>query len=217
MIKSGIDEKKISILGSARYCKQWMEQNRQILPRIIPLNAENSNKLKIVFMTTKARYKVDVERMFKTFEFLSNQKEIEVWIKPHTRTVKAARLFQNLSLRDASDISSVELCEWADVVLVIGSSIILEPILQGKPALYLKYLHENITLYEELGACWIIHDEDELKAALSALRSDPKYVPYSAEGIEEFVSNIVYGGRGERDVLADYQQFIVNCADKVKA
>jgi hypothetical protein len=37
------------------------------------------------------------------------------------------------------------LCEWADVMLVIGFSILIESLIQRKPILYLKYLHENIT------------------------------------------------------------------------
>ena len=38
--------------------------------------------------------------------------------------------------------------------------------MRGKPALYLKYLHDNTTLFEELGACWTIMMKHELKHAL---------------------------------------------------
>jgi hypothetical protein len=215
MVNSGIDEQKITILGSARYCQEWMAQNKKILPRVIQSDRSNSNKLKIVFMTTRTRYRVDAERMFETFKLLSEMSGVEVWIKPHTRTAKEARLFQNLSLPEATDISSVELCEWADVVIVVGSSIILEPLLQGKPALYLKYLHGNITLYEEHGACWIIHDEAELQSALSSLQKSPEIVPYSDKNTKKFISEIIYGGRGDRDVLEDYRKFIISLGTEV--
>jgi hypothetical protein len=115
-----------------------------------------------------------------------------------------------MPLANVAEFSSVELCEWADVVMVIGSSILIEPLKQGKPVLYLKYLHENTTQYEELGACWTIHDETELKEALVSLRNDITNVPYTEEGVARFLSEIIYGGQSERDVLGDYENFIVS-------
>jgi UDP-N-acetylglucosamine:LPS N-acetylglucosamine transferase len=108
----------------------------------------------------------------------------------------------------------VELCEWADVVIIIASSIIIEALTQNKPALYLKYLHENTTEYEELGACWIIHDENELRDALLSLQKNRTKLPYTDENVNRFLSEIIYGGRDERDVLKDYGDFIVNSAAK---
>ena len=210
MVNSGIDEQKIAKLGSTRYCREWMNQNKKILPRVIQSNCSDSKKLKIVFMTTRSRYRVDEKRLFQTFKLLSEMRGIEVWIKPHTRSPKEARLFQNLSLREVADISSVELCEWADAIIVIGSSIIIESLLQGKATLYLKNLHENITLYEEHGACWIIHDENELQAALLSLQNNSELVPYSAENSQKFISEIIYGGHEDANVLEDYKEFIIS-------
>jgi len=96
--------------------------------------------------------------------------------------------------------------------LVIASSIIIEALAQGKPALYLKYLHENITEYEEFGACWTIHDENELQDALMSLRDGKRDVPYTDQNVKRWLAEIIYGGRSERDVLKDYEDFIVNCA-----
>jgi hypothetical protein len=95
-------------------------------------------------------------------------------------------------------------------MLVIGSSILIETLVQHKPVLYLKYLHENTTEYEELGACWTINNEAELKEALLSLQSDKTNVPYTGENVKRFLSEIIYGGRNERDVLGDYENFILN-------
>jgi hypothetical protein len=144
---------------------------------------------------------------------LSKLNGIEVLVKPHTRTGKDAGIYNDLPLSNVVHISSVELCEWADVMLVVGSSIIIETLKQGKPALYLKYLHENTTEYEDFGACWIIHDETELQEALRSLKNSKREVPYSDEDVNRWLSEVIYGGRGERDVLKDYEQFIINCAN----
>jgi hypothetical protein len=162
-------------------------------------------------MVSKPHCRVDIERMLNTFNLLSDFGEIEVMIKPHTRTGTNSRLFANLTLLNASNILTPELCEWADVVLVIGSSVITEALMQKKPVLYLKYLHANTMLFEECGACWTIQTEAELEQALQLLRKRSMDLPYRGEDVNRFLSEVVYGGRNKRDVLGDYVQFITKC------
>jgi hypothetical protein len=131
-------------------------------------------------------------------------------VKPHTRTGKEAVVYDAMPVPNVSDLSSVELCEWADVVLVIGSSILIEPLKLDKPVLYLKYLHENTTQYEDIGACWTISDEEELIRAIQSLIADPDKVPYGKVSVDAFLSEIVYGGGEKKNVLEAYKQFIVN-------
>jgi hypothetical protein len=210
MTRFGLEKDKIRVMGSARYCRAWMEQNKKIFPQTITLPRRADGKLKVVFMTTKVRYRVDTSRLMQTIDLLSRIEGIHAVVKPHTRTTKEASLYDNIPIPNMSDSSSVELCEWADVVLVIGSSIIIEPLLQGKACLYLKYLHENTTLYEEFGAAWIITDEQQLQDALSRLVADKKEVPYQQADVDRFLNDIIYGGQTQTDVLQDYERFIVN-------
>lgn len=212
LVRAGVLEEKISVLGSARYCEEWMTQNRLILPRSKALHSRKQTGLKTVFMTTRFDYRIDVDRMLKTFDLLSKIDGIDVVVKPHTRSGKEAEIYNHTSLYNAAEISSVELCEWADVVMAIGSSIIVEPLTQGKPVLYLKYLHENVTQYEEMGACWTIHDEDELENALLSLKYDISNVPYTIESANRFLTEIIYGGMSKIDVLKEYKDFITERA-----
>ena len=210
--KSGINKEKIFVLGSTRYSNEWMAQNNKILPRKMKSNGKNTGKLKVVFMTTRPHYRIHVEKTLRTFDILSSLDDVQVVVKPHTRTGKEAEMYKGLLLANVSDISSVELAEWADVMLVVGSSIIIEALTRNKPALYLKYLHENTTEYEEFGACWIITDEDELRDALLFLRDKKGHVPYTDENVKMWLAEVIYGGQNERDVLRVYEEFIVNCA-----
>jgi hypothetical protein len=210
--KAGVHSDKIMVLGSARYCGEWMKQNKKILPYRLTPNKSQNKKLKVVFMTSKPQCRMDISRMKDTLAMLSDLKSIEVMIKPHTRIGEEGPIFKDLRLPIASDILSAELCEWADVVLVVASSIITEVLVRGKPALYLKYLHENTMRFEELNACWIIHDETELKNALRLLQSRKAAVPYAAQDVDKFVLENIFGGRNEKDVLGDYEKFIVNCS-----
>ena len=211
LTRSGIRQDKVVVLGSARFCEEWIEQNRKILPRMINSNAKSTEKLKIVFLTSKPQCRVDTKRMLSTIEILSNHREIELKLKPHTRVGENPYLFDNLSIENASDVLTAELCEWADVVIVIGSSVMTEALMQGKPVLYLKYLHTNTMFFEECGACWTIQNEAELERAIQCLRVKKMQVPYAQENVNKFLSDVVYGSQTKRDVLHDYVQFITEC------
>jgi hypothetical protein len=210
--RSGVPRDQLVVLGSARYCDEWMGQNKKIIPRKMPSKIGTNKKVKVVLMTTRPRYRINVDRMIKTFDVLSKIDGLEVVIKPHTRTGGEAYMYKNANLSEVSDLSSVELCEWADVIMVIASSIIIEALKQRKPALYLKYLHENTMEYEEFKACWIINSEEELIDALATLQNNPGTVPYKEDDVNRWLSEIIFGGRANRDVLNDYQNFILNCS-----
>ncbi|MGD8990760.1 MAG: hypothetical protein PVI00_04815 [Desulfobacterales bacterium] len=214
LVRSGVSAKKIVVLGSARYSSEWLAQNKKIMPRRIPASANPPSRLKVVFMPSKPQYHADLSRLSTTCNLLAGMKNMDVMIKPHTRTGGEKHLFKDNNLPDASSVLTAELCEWADIALVVGSSVITEVLMQKKPALYLKYLHANTTLFEELGACWTIHDESELEHALRSLQKNKAAVPYGETRVVEYVKQVVYGGRAEKDVLGNYENFITAHAGK---
>jgi hypothetical protein len=212
LVSSGIAREKIIVLGSARFCGEWIAQNKKILPRTIESTGADPERLRVVFMPSKPRCKIDVERMHNTIDLLASLSGIEAVVKPHTRVGREAHFFDDMKIPNVSHVLTSELCEWTDVVLIIGSSVITEALMQGKPVLYLKYLHANTMLFEESGACWTIHNEAELEQALESLRIKRMDVPYGNENVHKFLSEVVYGGQNNRDVLEDYVQFISNCS-----
>ena len=212
LVSSGIAREKIVVLGSARFCGEWIAKNKKIMPRMIDSTGRDPKKLRVVFMPSKPRCKIDVERMHTTIDLLASLREIEAVVKPHTRIGREAHLFDNMQLPNVAHVLTSELCEWADVVLIIGSSVITEALMQGKPVLYLKYLHANTMLFEESGACWTIHNEAELEQALQSLRIENMAVPYGDENVNRYLSEVVYGGQNNTDVLKDYVKFITNHA-----
>jgi hypothetical protein len=210
LTNAGVDSEKIHVLGSVRYSDEWMAENKAILPRQMDAAISLRPGLKAVFMTTRFAYRIDVERMLKTIELLTANDRLHLLVKPHTRSGDEASVYDNLAASSVSNLSSVELCEWADIVLVIGSSILIEALKLDKPVLYLKYLHANTTQYEEMGACWIIHDEPELLETIESLKDNPKKVPYLKERVDAFLDEIIYGGGQKKDVLRVYQDFIID-------
>jgi hypothetical protein len=214
LVRAGVGADKIFVLGSARYCREWLELNDKIIPDSYDGRNTVSGQLKVVLMPSKPQCKMDVDRLFETCRILANFEGVAAVIKPHTRIRNRKFVFDGVPLPDVSDVLTAELCEWADVILNVGSSVITEALMREKPALYLKYLHENTTRFEELGACWTINSENELKGAITALKANKHYMPYSKESVAAFLSEIVQGGHNNRDVLTTYEQFIVDRANR---
>jgi hypothetical protein len=208
LVQSGVDGGRIAVLGSARYCEQWLTQNQKIIPRTIGKTGRGPQELKVVFMPSKPQCLANVKRLRATCDLLAETEGIDVRIKPHTRTGGERHLFAANKLRDASATLTAELCEWADVALVVGSSVITEALMRKKTVLYLKYLHNNTTLSEELGACRTIYDEEELRQVLTSLRAEGNPGFYSEASVTKFISDIVHGGMATDDVLGSYEAFL---------
>ncbi|MDA0654103.1 MAG: hypothetical protein O3C09_01720 [Proteobacteria bacterium] len=203
---------KVLVLGSARFCSEWAARNIAIAPRVLPASAYDDPRLKCAFIVTRLHYNVDDEAQRAAFTRMAAIPEARVVIKPHTRSSLEAQQYAGLALEDASDVSSVELCQWADVVLVIASSVVIEALQQHKVVLYLKYLHTNQTLHEEYGDCWVIESEDELADALQRLARDRTDVPYARADAERFLVDVVEGGVPGRDVLGDHSRALAGLA-----
>ena len=163
-------------------------------------------------MPTRIQYKIAVARQRTTLERLAALDKAWVVVKPHTRSSLEAELYAGLSLDDVSHISSVELCQWADVILVVASSVMIAALQQNKVVLYLKYLHTNQTLHEEYNDCWIIEGEDELIDALQRLSADLGDVPYDRADTQRFLVDVAEGGVPGRDVLGLYSRAIAGLA-----
>ncbi len=216
LVESGVPAAKIAVLGSARYCPEWMAQNWKILPKLIQPRTVGADNLKVVFFPSKPQCNVDLVRLLATLEMLAAIGGIQVLVKPHTRASSHPDLPVSPQLEDASPVLTAELCGWADVVLVVGSSVVTEALVRGKTALYLQYLHSNTTLFEELGACWTIRDEADLKRAITSLAQDKHKVPYRTEDVDRYLKAVVQGGREDKDVLGQYRDFIVTTAARAE-
>jgi len=53
LVRSGVTGGKILVLGSPRYCAEWLEQNKKILSRNTSADSRSPQKLKVVLMASK--------------------------------------------------------------------------------------------------------------------------------------------------------------------
>ncbi len=131
--------------------------------------------------------------------------------KPHTRR-NAVHLQIPQSAEIATDINSVNLVKWADVVVGMHSSIMIEVLLQDKVYISPTHFRKRKMIYEDYEACWMVHSTEELIDALRSLHENPSVRSYSGQNVERFITDVVYNGQKDRDVLGTYKDFILNIA-----
>jgi len=215
-VASGVPCEKVRVMGSPRYCAEWTE----VLHRIVPDNdlktEADTNKLKVVYMERQAdrhgEYKREVQE---TLIRISQMPFMRLIIQPSTRAKKLHFETQGISCEIAKDASSVNLCNWADVIICL-SSIMIEVLLQDKVFIDAKYLHGHSLLYDDYDVGWMVNNYEELEEALKKLRKEPAHRPYLEKNVRRFLNDVVYGGVEGRDVLDDYKNCVLEIAREYK-
>lgn len=210
--RGGMPRDRMVVLGSARFCAEWVRQGLQILPPALSLKDSGIGKLKVLFLD-RASYWLKPAVAETTLRRLSSLDFVQLVVKPQTRNDRLAVRLEN-GVQLAPAIPSNQLVAWADVVIGTVSSILIEPLCQGKPLLYPSYHCDVLTRFEELGACWSVKSDDELEDALRRLWKKPTDCPVAQSAVEGFLQEVVYAGLDDRDVLRRYREFILSKCDR---
>ena len=141
-----LEDGAVAVLGSPRYCNEWLTKLAEFLPAS-PLR-RSDNKLKIAIFLRKSNFTTFWEEISEVVQMVSAFKGTEIIIKPHTRsgwkqslTKEAALLkLSNVSIAD-NDTHSAHLLSWADVIIDIATSVAFEAVKINKPVLAADYLH----------------------------------------------------------------------------
>jgi len=210
-LDAGFKPERVKVLGSARFCEEWIEILHKAIPKdenVLPGEAPD-NKLKVVYvergLDLYGEHKYKVKSALKK---LGELDFVDLVIKPHTRAKNLH--FEGLpeSVKIANAANSVNLIRWADVVIGTVSSILVEAFVQGKIFIYPKFFTDERMLFEETGACWAVRSVEELEEALGMIKSGSVKNPYPRENVLRFLNEAVYGGSFGRDVLGGYEKFI---------
>lgn len=141
-----MDEQKLILLGSPRYCEEWLTKLATLMPSS-PLHYSNS-QLKVVIFLRKANFTTFWEEVGEVVQMIAAFPGVELVIKQHTRGGWKQSLTKDAALRRLAnvtmvgdDIHSVHLLKWADVIIDLATSVAYEAIRAGKPVLAADYLH----------------------------------------------------------------------------
>lgn len=202
LIKSGMEPSKISILGSVRFTRAWSDQLACVYPPKPDLSA---GRLKVAYFDgmVPERYEPTISLLRR----LSSLPYVNLAIQPKPldnppdpeRTLKA-KFPERIDMTHAA-----QLCRWADVVIGVSSSVMLEALVQGKHLIWSKYLDPNQLAFEDMKACWIGQDEEHIVGLLQRINDDRALPPPSPA---EFMRTIIHGGRSADCVAKQYVEFL---------
>ena len=141
-----LPKQAIAILGSPRYCEEWLNKLTQLTP---PSSLERAeSKLKIVMFLRKANFTTFWEEVSEVVHLLAMFPNVELIIKPHTRSGWKQSLTRSKSIKRLANVHiaddqmhSIQLMNWADVCIDLATSVVFEAVRLKKPVLAADYLH----------------------------------------------------------------------------
>ena len=163
------DDSAVAVLGSPRYCNEWLEILGTLLPQS-PLQSD-TGKLKIVLFLRKSVFSIFWEEVERVVRLLASFPQVELIVKAHTRGGWRQPLSGNRALRQldnvefvAAEVHSAHLLEWADVIIDIATSVAFEAVKTGKPVLAADYLHAGTSTVGKYMPDCVLHCRDDVYA-----------------------------------------------------
>jgi hypothetical protein len=140
-----LEDKNIAVLGSPRYCEEWLKILSGLMPPS-PL-VRSDSRLKIVMFLRKANFTTFWEEVGEVVHMIAGFPGVELIIKPHTRSGWKQSLTKDSSIKQlpnvrvaGDDAHSVHLMNWADVIIDLATSVVFEAVRTKKPVLAADYL-----------------------------------------------------------------------------
>jgi len=217
--KLGIYESNHHVLGSTRYYPEWQSINEGLY-RTYEATGSTDNKAKVVFMLPHWGFRVEKETTLKLLSRLAERDRLYLVVKEHTRGDSLPQRLDNKLVRRkntdvVADVPSVSLIKWSDVVLNFGSSIGIEALQQDKYHVNPSYLHSNTTIFNETEAG---HRPGSNEETITMVRRifEGEIEPVSESSKKNLYKSVVYGGRGEHNVLTEYRKLIDDLSGSVE-
>ncbi len=211
-IKWGFNPVKTQAWGSLRFYPEWAKKNREICPKY-KFDQKSSGKTKIVFMQFQKEYNLKNELIFDSLKKISFLDDVLLAVKDSTRegkeyydrNKKHSILGKSLVGWYGNEVHSPALIEWADIVIVIGgSSIGIEAILQNKTLIHPIYLDTNTTLFEYFDAAHCPNSYEELERMIK-IKIKGNMLPPPQE-TEKLLREIIYAGKENFNVPKKYYE-----------
>ena len=161
-----MDDRSLAVLGSPRYCDEWLTKLKTLLPSS-PLK-HDATGLKIVLFLRKSEFTIFWEEVDEVVQMIAAFPKTVLMIKPHTRGGWKQSFTKNASLQQLTnvhiaddDVHSAHLLAWTDVVIDLATSVAYEAVKARKPVLAADYLHAGrsvIADYMPEAALWCRDD-----------------------------------------------------------
>jgi len=191
-------------LGSARYCKEWMDINQGLST---PHNIAWSSGTKVAWIQNTAEGYNNREATDLMLKKLPDDVlNCDFVLSPPLRTPAVDRPHSGWLVTRGEDgcstLTTTQVVDWADVMLTTTSCTTAEYLIKGKPTISMPWLHRRKTSFDDYGACdRILNYKDLVRTLRGGL--------FATNDADKWIDDYVYAGKGkDYDVLGAYVKFI---------
>ena len=212
-----LNEQAIAVLGSPRFCEEWLKKLAEILPPS-PLT-RSDDQLKVVIFLRKANFTTFWEEVSEVVHLIAAFSDVNLIIKPHTRSGWKQSLTKDSSIKCLSNVSvagdeahSAHLMDWADVIIDLATSVVFEAVRAKKPVLAADYLHAGRSAIAQYMPETELRCRDDVYTKIDRFLAYGCDAFYIEENRQRFLSEML--DVGGNDVLPRYVGLLEESANK---
>lgn len=216
-----LDDRAIAVLGSPRYCDEWLGKLAKLSPPRPPATG-SGGRLKIVIFLRKSNFTTFWEEVSEVVGMIAAFPGVELVIKPHTRGGWRQPLTGDASLRQlrnvsvaADNVHSIHLMNWADVIIDLATSVVFEAVKAKKPVLAADYLHAGRSAVAHFMPETELRCRDDVYIMIDKFLSTGCDSFYVEEHRQRFIDEMLHPGGA--DVLPRYVALLEEQAKRTKA
>jgi len=205
-----IHENTVKILGSPRYCDEWLKIHNEIKPK---QQFDIDAPLKVVMFLRNKHWNINWKEVAVNIKLITQYEEIFLIVRNHPRGKMTYPLLEKhpwmkkqRNLLVDNKINSSVLMDWSDIVLDLGTSACWESVKNNKPTLMLEHLHANVSTIAHYMPKTIIHSRDELLDALRKFYKNKKRKWCRESNRQKFIKEII--DTPDKKVLERYCDFL---------
>lgn len=213
LLAQGYEKEELVEIGSMRYSREWIARYPEIISKKLSAREENKDphSINVVIFFSKMKYNGVPEEIRDMVEKLAQHKNVQIILKPHTRGMLLSfmkDLISRYHIQVADTVSSFELSQWCDIAIVWGSSIGIQVLHDKKMVIDPLFADTNESIYEKYRAACLPKTVDELMALIDEYQDTRALACHKEENAQNFLRDIVYAGKLERNVIKDCVDFL---------
>jgi len=171
LIQLGIEENKLIPIGSPRFNRNWIEKLDQIYKE---KNFFDTSKPVISIFLGHWKYYIDKNRTLRFLENIIFSNIFNIFLNLHTRgTSPLDKAFldkvknrSNCIINNGQIFSSITISQ-SDLIIGLGTSVLLEAITRKKFLIYLPFLQNVKTVFNHLDQNYIAQSEEDCLKKIS--------------------------------------------------
>ncbi len=208
LIKYGINQNKINVLGNGRFSPEWFEIFK-ILTGCI--EKKKNSVTKVLFFEGVYNNKILEKKLIK---YLYEKDNIKLTIKGHPRGIFSSNnTVKKITNNFEIDLNtpSTKLIFDSDIIIGTFSSIIVDAFILNKVVInprFLLNLNEIELLYEGKNFSFDCNSNEEVLDIIQKYKNNKLML--NKENLQVFMSNFVYGNNNKEKILEEYVE-IINC------